>query len=180
MKFITQQNNYINPFTNEVIEDVYVEDGYLKDDPSNQRLEVSFRLQKNIIVKELDFSEETPREIEVPKIKTITEMVLIFDNYERPTMVTIDNNQVSLIAFLKDGGKLNGDEEIIVGYANYSDARKYFLKDNLGDRLEINPALDALYKQLVQLFFLKGKDKYGKPIGFYGEHLGVQFKFKQS
>lgn len=179
MKFITLHNNYINPISNEVIENTFITDGFLKDDPDNKKLEVSFRLQANVKVKELDFSEEVPKEVEVEKIKTIAETVLVFDSFERPTMANINNNQVDLFKYLAEGNKLDGSEEIVIGYPTYTSAQQYLLKDNLGDKLVINPNLPALYQKLVTLFLLQGTDKNGKPIGFYGENIGVQFKFDQ-
>lgn len=179
MKFIELHNSYINPINENVIENVFITDGFLKDDPDNERLEVSFRLQTIIKEKELDFSEEVPKEIEVSKRKTIAETVLVFDSFERPTMINTENGQVDLFEYLKGGGSLEGDEEIIVGYPTYQSAQKYFLKDNLGDKLVINPNLEPLHKNLVEKFVLQGNGKNGKPIGFYGENIGVQFKFEE-
>jgi len=94
MKFINLHNNYVNPINGQTTENTFITDGFLKDDPDNKKLEVSFRLQANVKDKELDFSGETPKEIEIEKIKTIAETVLVFDSFERPTMATINNNQV--------------------------------------------------------------------------------------
>ena len=179
MKFIGLHNNYLNPVSGEIIENAFITDGFLKDDPDNQKLEVSFRLQTIVKVKELEFTEETPKEIEVSKIKTIAEIALVFDAFERPTMLVTENAEVDLFEYLKGGGKLTGLEKIIVGYPTYQSAQKYFLKDNLGDKLVINPELEPLYKNLVTKFLLEGADKNGKPIGFYGENIGVQFNFEK-
>ncbi|WP_340074550.1 hypothetical protein [Leptobacterium sp. I13] len=178
MKFITLHNNYLNPISGQAFENVFITDGFLKDDPDNKRLEVSLRLQHKKLVYEIDFSGENPSKIQVEKTETIAETVLVFDSFERPTMVTIDNNQVNLFQYLEGGGQLQGDEEILVGYPTYASAQKYFVKDNLGDKLIINPALEALYQKLATLFILEGKDKNGRPIGFFGENIGVQFNFE--
>lgn len=177
MKFIELHNNYINPVNGQAIENTFITDGFLKDDPDNKKLEVSFRLQAKIKIKELAFSEEVPKEVEIEKIKTVAETVLVFDSFERPTMATVNNNQIDLFKYLAEGNELDGSEEIVVGYPTYTSAQQYFLKDNLGDKLIINPNLPALYQQLVTLFLLQGADKNGKAIGFYGENIGVQFKF---
>ena len=179
MKLTPLHNNYINPLTGTTVENAFINDGFLKDDAIEGRLEISFRLQKTVTVKEIDFLSEAPKEIEVEKNIPIAETVLVFDTYERPTMVTIKNNQVDLFKYLTDGSKLNGSEDIIVGYPNYKTVQKYFLKDNIGDPLVINPELPELYQKLVSLFILNGMDRNGKPIGFYGENFGSQFKFEK-
>tara|TARA_B110001450_G_C17482147_1_gene424683 strand:+ start:216 stop:800 length:585 start_codon:yes stop_codon:yes gene_type:complete len=179
MKFIELHNNYTNPVNGQTIENTFITDGFLKDDPDNKKLEISFRLQAKIKIKEIDFSGETPKEIEIEKIKTIAETVLVFDSFERPTMATINNNQIDLFKYLAEGNELDGSEEIVVGYPTYTSAQQYFLKDNLGDKLVVNPNLPALYQKLVTLFLLQGADKNGKPIGFNGENIGVQYKSSQ-
>tara|TARA_B110000114_G_scaffold90939_1_gene96035 strand:+ start:3706 stop:4290 length:585 start_codon:yes stop_codon:yes gene_type:complete len=179
MKFIELHNNYTNPVNGQTIENTFITDGFLKDDPDNKKLEISFRLQAKIKIKEIDFSGETPKEIEIEKIKTIAETVLVFDSFERPTMATINNNQIDLFKYLAEGNELDGSEEIVVGYPTYTSAQQYFLKDNLGDKLVVNPNLPALYQKLVTLFLLQGADKNGKPIGFNGENIGAQYKTSQ-
>lgn len=170
-------NNYIHPITGETIENTFITDGFLKDDPNNEKLEVSLRMQANVKVKTLDFSGEFPKQIEVEKIKTIAETAIVFDSFERPTMVTINNNQYDLFKYLDQGNELDGDEAISVGYPTYASVKKYFLKDNIGEKIIVNKSLEALHQKLFTLFLLHGTDKNGRPIGFYGENIGVQFKF---
>ena len=177
MKFINKHNNYINPINGQTIENTFITDGFLKDDPDAQCLEVSFKLQTTVTEKELHFLEQTPTEVEVQKIKTIAETVLVFNTFQRPSMVTINNNQVDLFNYLDNGGELDGSEQIVVGYPTYTSVQQYFLKNNLGDKLIINPDLEPLYQKLAKKFLLEGTDKNGKPIGFYNQNIGVQFQF---
>lgn len=178
MKFINLHNNYTKPTNGETIENTFITDGFLKDDPENNTLEVSFRLQKTVLIREWNFEGDEPVEIEVEKIKTIAETILVFDDITRPTMVRIGTDDVDLFKHIEAGNQITGQEEIMVGYPTYTHAQEYFLKENLGDKIIINPNLTALQRKLVTLFLLEGRNKNGRPIGFYNENIGEQFRLQ--
>lgn len=174
MKLILRNNTYHNPITQDVFEGVYVEDGWLKDDPSNKELSLSFRLLYPTIKKEIRVIENEVTTIETPIIKMLGETVIKFDKGS-PSFVYIENEDGStrkadLFKYLTEGGKLNGKEKIEVGKSSYRDAIGYLLKDNIGDRLEISPNLDPLKRKLVEAFMLER-------VIFNGQPIGVQFKF---
>ena len=177
MKLVLKNNTYVHPLTGEIYEDVYVVDGWLKDDPMNKVFSFSLKILHPTTKKEIQWIEDELTTIETPIVELLGETVIKFDKGV-PSYVSIVNEDGStrkadLFAYLKKGGKLNGNEVIEVGKSSYKDAIQYLLKDNIGDRLEINPNLDPLRKKLAQAFILEKAIPNGEP-------LGHQFKFPES
>lgn len=171
MKLIQLNNSYSNPLDNNAYNDTFITDGILTDDPHNKKLRVSFRLQQKVIEEELGIDKEgNPSVNNVEKVKILSESTLIFNSKTTPTYMTVAGETKDLFEFLGGGGKLTGKEIIDIGYPNYDAVKKYFLKDNIGDFVEVNPELDDLGQMLVQKFILERVIINGEPIG-------KQFKF---
>lgn len=172
MKLILKNSNYVHPLTGEIFKDVFVFEGEFSDIPLLQKLKISFWLCQNY--KDVEFSEVNGKlePSEVTKIKVLDSDTLEFTpTSDTPTYVTIGTETKDLFEHLKAGGTLDGTEKIEVGFPNYTSIQRYLLKDNIGDSLIFNPALDAIGLQLAQAFILKSWKLNGEP-------LGVQFKFE--
>lgn len=164
--------SYTNPLTNESFTDTIFVDGVFSDDPINKKLTQSFRIQRNVIAKNFIVGLDGNQSIQkIKSTQVVSEVSLIFneDSHE-DSFVIIDNERNELFEFLKSGGKLSEVEKIQVGYPNYTEVKGYFFKDNIGDRVEINPTLDGIGRLLAEKFVLDRILANGEPIG-------KQFKF---
>ena len=173
MRLILKNSNYVHPLTGEILENVFVSEGEFSDIPFLQKLKISLWLCQNYTDVQLTENNGVVETVEVPKVKVLDSDILEFTpNKEIPTYVTVGSETRELFSYLESGGQLQGTEPIEVGYPTYTSIQKYLLKDNIGDELVFNPALDALGLKMAKEFVLT-KFKLN------GEALNVQFKFEE-